>query len=112
MTSDHILSPPLPPQLYRMHRHISLLQLQRHVGLHEVPLQQKQELVAMCLHHFRAGLRLGVEFRDTSCQPADYYIILAAHIKIELYHETGSYKREGVCGVGNILQLGWFSYGY
>ena len=81
--------PPIPLQLCRMRRHISLLQLQRHAGLHELPLQHKQELVAMCLHHFRAGLRLGVEFRDTSCQPADYYIILAVHLKIELYHETG-----------------------
>ncbi len=72
-----------------MRRHINLLQLQRHVGLHELPVQQKQELVGMCLHHYRAGRRLGDDFKKTSSQPADFYIILAAHLKIELYHETG-----------------------
>ncbi len=73
-----------------MRRHISLLQLQRHIGLHELPVQRKQELVAMCLHHFRAGRRLGEEIKKTSSQPSDFYIILAAHLKIELYQETGT----------------------
>ena len=78
-----------PCQLSRMRRHINLLQLQRYLGRHELPVQHKLELVAVCLHHYRGGLRLGGEFGENTSQPADFYMVLAAHLKMELYHETG-----------------------
>lgn len=84
--------------LSRMRRHITLLQLQRYIGCHEVPVQRKLELVAMCLHHYRQGLKLGGEFSETASQPADFYMVLAAHLKMEVYHETGDARHvwEGV----------------
>ena len=83
-------------QIDRLRRHSNLLQLRRFTGFHaELDTHGKQELVDICRHFYRHGLRLSRSQVHTLNKPCDFYIILASHIKIELYQETGTYA----CGL-------------
>ena len=73
-----------------MRRHSNLLQLRRYTGYHaELDAQGKQELVDICRHFYRHGLKLSRNQVNTLNKPCDFYIVLATHLKIELYQETG-----------------------
>ena len=79
------------PQVARLRRHSNLLQLRRYAGYHtELDAQGKQELVDICRHYYRHGLKLSRNQVPTLNKPCDFYIVLATHLKIELYQETGT----------------------
>ena len=86
-------------QVARMRRHSNLLQLRWYTGYHaELDAQGKQELVDICRHFYRHGLKLSRNQVNTLNKPCDFYIVLATHLKIELYQETGICKQvEVIC---------------
>jgi hypothetical protein len=53
--------------------------------------------VDICRHFYRHGLKLSRNQVNTLNKPCDFYIILATHLKIELYQETGTYVCTGAC---------------
>ena len=74
-----------------MSAHINLLQMQRFMGYHtEQSDQSKQEMVDMCRTYYKEGLKLSMSQVETLNRPCDFYVILATHIKLELYKTTGN----------------------
>lgn len=75
-----------------LRQRISVLQLQRFCGRHkELTPEEKLSLITHCKHYYRQGLKLGRELPTTVNQHSDFYIILAVHLKIELYQESGEW---------------------
>jgi N-terminal acetyltransferase B complex non-catalytic subunit len=69
-----------------LRRQISMMQLQRYCGCHRnLTLDKKRELVLLCKHLYREGLKLARGVPDTDTKPADFFVILAVHLLIEIY---------------------------
>ena len=93
------ISPPSPPPLSLspsfsskvsiLRRQISMMQLQRYCGLHgNLSLDKKRDLVLLCKHLYREGLKLATGVPETDTKPADFFVVLAVHLLIEIYVET------------------------
>ena len=77
-------------QINFLHWHKVLLQFKRFLGCHDnLSKEELTALLAECRYRYRMGLRLGSKLLDTVNQYSDFYVILATHIKIDLYNLTG-----------------------
>ena len=66
-----------------------MMQLQRYCGLHgNLSLDKKRDLVLLCKHLYREGLKLATGVPETDTKPADFFVVLAVHLLIEIYVET------------------------
>ena len=87
-------------QVSRLRKHISLLQLQRFGGHHkDLTPEEKGRLVDHCKHHYKEGLNLGKDLATTVNQHSDFYIILASHLKMELFQDTGEWGNPILCNL-------------
>lgn len=77
-------------QITKLHRNITLVKLQHHCGCHRsLTIDAKRSLVQECCKKFEDGLHFGLSLPATVSQHSDFYIILAAHLMIEICQETG-----------------------
>ncbi|CAI8015192.1 N-alpha-acetyltransferase 25, NatB auxiliary subunit [Geodia barretti] len=76
-----------------LRRQISMMQLQRYCGLHgNLSLDKKRDLVLLCKHLYREGLKLATGVPETDTKPADFFVVLAVHLLIEIYVETREWR--------------------
>jgi N-terminal acetyltransferase B complex non-catalytic subunit len=76
-----------------LRRQISMMQLQRYCGLHgNLSLDKKRDLVLLCKHLYREGLKLATGVPETDTKPADFFVVLAVHVLIEIYVETREWR--------------------
>ena len=68
------------------------MKLQRFCGYHRsLSLDKKRELVMLCKHMYREGLKLSRGVPDTDSKPADFFVVLAVHLLMEIYVDTSEY---------------------
>ncbi|XP_019853381.1 PREDICTED: N-alpha-acetyltransferase 25, NatB auxiliary subunit-like [Amphimedon queenslandica] len=76
----------------KLYRDISLFKLQRFSGHHSsLSLSEKRSLVKKCYQLFEAGLRFGLSLSATVSQHSDSYVIIGAHLMLQIFNETGDY---------------------
>ena len=51
-------------------------------------LDKKRELVLLCKHLYREGLKLARGVPETDAKPADFFVVLAVHLLMEMFVET------------------------
>ena len=70
------------------------MQLQRYCGYHKnLTLEKKRDLILLCKHLYREGLKLGRGFPETEPKPGDFFAILGVHILMEIYVESSEEGR-------------------
>ncbi len=80
----------LAPKVSRLRKFITMIQLQRFCGLHKpLTVSDRQKLVDQCKMYYWEGLKLGRDLTPTVRQHSDFFAILATHLKMELFQETG-----------------------
>ncbi|KAK2193508.1 hypothetical protein NP493_12g11037 [Ridgeia piscesae] len=73
-----------------LQRHLTLTQLERHVGLHDgLPREDKFALVLDSVARYRDGLKFGDMLLETDFQPSDTYLLIAVHTLLDIWHDTG-----------------------
>lgn len=93
-------------QAHKLCRLISLVQLQRYCGVHRtLSSQEKTQLARDFCKKFQDGLRFGLSLPSTVDQLSDFFMVVAIHLLMEVYEETGGgrgfvYEETGVgCGL-------------
>ncbi|KAI0241030.1 N-alpha-acetyltransferase 25, NatB auxiliary subunit [Lamellibrachia satsuma] len=72
-----------------LQRHLTLIQLERHVGLHDgLPCDAKVALVIDSVARYRDGLKFGDKLLETDFQPSDTYLLFAVHTLLDIWHDT------------------------
>ena len=66
-----------------------MMQLQRYCGFHRnLSLEKKRDMVLLCKHLYREGVKLAKGVAETDAKPADFFVILAVHLLMEVYVDT------------------------
>ncbi|XP_077398657.1 N-alpha-acetyltransferase 25, NatB auxiliary subunit [Vanacampus margaritifer] len=79
-----------PEDTKALQRHLCACQLSRALGLHHVlDADAKLRLVAELKAHYRHGLKFGKNTLKTELQFSDMYCLMAAHVYIDLWMESG-----------------------
>ncbi|XP_060764677.1 N-alpha-acetyltransferase 25, NatB auxiliary subunit isoform X3 [Neoarius graeffei] len=80
----------LPGDTRSLQRHLCVTQLGRCLGLqHTLGPDGKLALIQELKHHYRHGLQFGKSCLKTELQFSDMYCLMAAHVYIDLWIETG-----------------------
>ncbi|CAG5867799.1 unnamed protein product [Menidia menidia] len=81
-----------PEDTRGLQRHLCVCQLGRALGLqHALDVAGKLRLIAELKAHYRHGLRFGKNALKTELQFSDMYCLMAAHVFIDLWADTGSF---------------------
>uniref|UniRef100_A0A3Q3GAB8 N-alpha-acetyltransferase 25, NatB auxiliary subunit n=1 Tax=Kryptolebias marmoratus TaxID=37003 RepID=A0A3Q3GAB8_KRYMA len=73
-----------------LQRHLCVCQLSRALGLHHsLDLSGKLRLITELKAHYHHGLKFGNDTLKTELQFSDMYCLMAAHVYIDLWTETG-----------------------
>ncbi|XP_034402615.1 N-alpha-acetyltransferase 25, NatB auxiliary subunit isoform X2 [Cyclopterus lumpus] len=79
-----------PEDTKALQRHLCVCQLSRALGLHHaLHPDGKLRLIAELKAHYRHGLKFGSDALKTELQFSDMYCLMAAHVYIDLWKETG-----------------------
>ncbi|XP_056146641.1 N-alpha-acetyltransferase 25, NatB auxiliary subunit [Lampris incognitus] len=79
-----------PKDTKALQRHLCVCQLSRALGLqHALDVDGKLQLVAELKAHYHHGLQFGETSVKTELQFSDMYCLMAAHVYIDLWKETG-----------------------
>uniref|UniRef100_A0A4W6DFL4 N-alpha-acetyltransferase 25, NatB auxiliary subunit n=1 Tax=Lates calcarifer TaxID=8187 RepID=A0A4W6DFL4_LATCA len=79
-----------PDDTKALQRHLCVCQLSRALGLHHsLDVDGKLRLIAELKAHYRHGLKFGKNALKTELQFSDMYCLMAAHVYIDLWTETG-----------------------
>ncbi|CAN9504593.1 unnamed protein product [Ophioblennius macclurei] len=79
-----------PGDTKALQRHLCVCQLTRALGLHHaLPPDDKLQLISELKAHYRHGLHFGLNALKTELQFSDMYCLMAAHVYIDLWKETG-----------------------
>nr|XP_040053276.1 N-alpha-acetyltransferase 25, NatB auxiliary subunit [Gasterosteus aculeatus aculeatus] len=79
-----------PEDTKAMQRHLCVSQLGRALGLHHaLDPDGKLRLIAQLKAHYRHGLKFGTNALKTELQFSDMYCLMAAHVYVDLWKETG-----------------------
>ncbi|XP_019711940.1 N-alpha-acetyltransferase 25, NatB auxiliary subunit [Hippocampus comes] len=82
-----------PDDTKALQRHLCVCQLSRALGLHHaLDAAAKLRLVAELKAHYRHGLKFGKNALKTELQFSDMYCLMAAHVYIDLWTESGDEK--------------------
>nr|XP_033812407.1 N-alpha-acetyltransferase 25, NatB auxiliary subunit isoform X2 [Geotrypetes seraphini] len=80
----------LPTDTRALQRHLCIVQLSRLLGFyHAMDKKQKLDAVQELTLRYRHGLQFGKSCLKTELQFSDYYCLLAAHVLLDLWLETG-----------------------
>ncbi|KAG7476624.1 hypothetical protein MATL_G00084890 [Megalops atlanticus] len=80
----------LPGDTRALQRHLCVAQLSRSLGLqHALDPAGKLDLIRQLKVHYRHGLQFGKSCLKTELQFSDMYCLMAAHVYIDLWRETG-----------------------
>ncbi|XP_030624427.1 N-alpha-acetyltransferase 25, NatB auxiliary subunit isoform X2 [Chanos chanos] len=80
----------LPGDTRALQRHLCVAQLSRSLGLHHaLDTDAKQGLIRELKVHYRHGLQFGKSCLKTELQFSDMYCLMAAHVYIDLWTDTG-----------------------
>ncbi|XP_076842794.1 N-alpha-acetyltransferase 25, NatB auxiliary subunit isoform X2 [Brachyhypopomus gauderio] len=81
----------LPSDGRALQRHLSVTQLSRSLGLqHALSVSARLGLIRQLKAHYHHGLQFGTSCLKTELQFSDMYCLMAAHIYIDLWLETGN----------------------
>lgn len=84
----------LPDTAYRMQQHISTILLSRHLGYHEnLSSTEKLQLTTCFLRYFQHGMRFNVDPLPTDFLSNDPYLLLMAHLLLDIWIETQESSR-------------------
>uniref|UniRef100_A0A3B5PYD5 N-alpha-acetyltransferase 25, NatB auxiliary subunit n=1 Tax=Xiphophorus maculatus TaxID=8083 RepID=A0A3B5PYD5_XIPMA len=79
-----------PEDTKSLQRHLCVCQLSRALGLHHsLDVGGKLRLIAELKAHYHHGLKFGSSALKTELQFSDMYCLMAAHVYIDLWTETG-----------------------
>uniref|UniRef100_A0A671UH60 N-alpha-acetyltransferase 25, NatB auxiliary subunit n=1 Tax=Sparus aurata TaxID=8175 RepID=A0A671UH60_SPAAU len=79
-----------PDDTKALQRHLCVCQLSRALGLHHaLDVEGKLRLIAELKAHYRHGLKFGANALKTELQFSDMYCLMAAHVYIDLWTDTG-----------------------
>ncbi|XP_011603060.1 N-alpha-acetyltransferase 25, NatB auxiliary subunit isoform X1 [Takifugu rubripes] len=79
-----------PEDTGALQRHLCVCQLSRALGLHHaLNPEGKLRLIAELRAHYRHGLKFGSNALKTELQFSDMYCLMAAHVYIDLWRDTG-----------------------
>ncbi|XP_047426326.1 N-alpha-acetyltransferase 25, NatB auxiliary subunit [Mugil cephalus] len=79
-----------PADTRALQRHLCVCQLSRALGLHRsLDVDGKLRLISELKAHYRHGLKFGKNALKTELQFSDMYCLMAAHVYIDLWTETG-----------------------
>ncbi|XP_008421521.1 N-alpha-acetyltransferase 25, NatB auxiliary subunit isoform X1 [Poecilia reticulata] len=79
-----------PEDTKSLQRHLCVCQLSRALGLHHsLDVSGKLRLIAELKAHYHHGLKFGSSALKTELQFSDMYCLMAAHVYIDLWTETG-----------------------
>ncbi|XP_061658118.1 N-alpha-acetyltransferase 25, NatB auxiliary subunit [Syngnathoides biaculeatus] len=82
--------PAFPDDTKALQRHLCVRQLSRALGLHHaLDAAAKLRLIAELKAHYRHGLKFGTNALKTELQFSDMYCLMAAHVYIDLWTESG-----------------------
>ncbi|ESO95376.1 hypothetical protein LOTGIDRAFT_215027 [Lottia gigantea] len=77
-------------QVKLLQRHLIVLQVERYLGyLHPLSIEDKLSRVQDLIDRYRQGLQFGDKLLSTDLQYSDNYLILAVHLLVDLYTQTG-----------------------
>ncbi|XP_034781420.2 N-alpha-acetyltransferase 25, NatB auxiliary subunit-like isoform X2 [Acipenser ruthenus] len=80
----------LPADTKALQRHLCVVQLARSLGLHHaMDREHKLSLIHELKTRYRHGLEFGKSSLKTELQYSDVYCLLAAHVLIDMWAETG-----------------------
>ncbi|XP_012685727.2 N-alpha-acetyltransferase 25, NatB auxiliary subunit [Clupea harengus] len=80
----------LPGDTRALQRHLCVTQLSRALGLHHaLDTDSKLQLIVQLKAHYQHGLQFGKSCLKTELQYSDMYCLMAAHVYIDLWMETG-----------------------
>ncbi|ELR46683.1 N-alpha-acetyltransferase 25, NatB auxiliary subunit [Bos mutus] len=80
----------LPADIRALQRHLCVVQLTRLLGLyHTMDKNQKLSVVRELMLRYQHGLEFGKSCLKTELQFSDYYCLLAVHVLIDVWRETG-----------------------
>ncbi|XP_064128292.1 N-alpha-acetyltransferase 25, NatB auxiliary subunit isoform X2 [Loxodonta africana] len=80
----------LPADIKALQRHLCVVQLTRLLGLyHTMDKSQKLNVVRELMLRYQHGLEFGKSCLKTELQFSDYYCLLAVHVLIDIWRETG-----------------------
>uniref|UniRef100_A0A4W4FDK8 N-alpha-acetyltransferase 25, NatB auxiliary subunit n=1 Tax=Electrophorus electricus TaxID=8005 RepID=A0A4W4FDK8_ELEEL len=83
----------LPGDTRALQRHLGAAQLSRCLGLqHALSTDGKLALIHELRAHYRHGLQFGTSCLKTELQFSDMYCLMAAHVYIDLWIETGELR--------------------
>uniref|UniRef100_A0A8C5E2G7 N-alpha-acetyltransferase 25, NatB auxiliary subunit n=1 Tax=Gouania willdenowi TaxID=441366 RepID=A0A8C5E2G7_GOUWI len=79
-----------PDDTDALQRHLCVHQLSRALGLqHALSTDQKLRLIEELKAHYRHGLKFGENALKTELQFSDMYCLMAAHVYVDLWTDTG-----------------------
>ncbi|XP_076139980.1 N-alpha-acetyltransferase 25, NatB auxiliary subunit [Alosa pseudoharengus] len=79
-----------PGDTRALQRHLCVTQLSRTLGLHHaLDTNGKLQLITQLKAHYQHGLQFGKSCLKTELQFSDMYCLMAAHVYIDLWMETG-----------------------
>ncbi|XP_076020070.1 N-alpha-acetyltransferase 25, NatB auxiliary subunit isoform X2 [Genypterus blacodes] len=79
-----------PEDTKALQRHLCVCQLSRALGLHHsLDADGKLNLIAELKAHYHHGLKFGKNALKTELQHSDMYCLMAAHVYVDLWKETG-----------------------
>ncbi|XP_024155118.1 N-alpha-acetyltransferase 25, NatB auxiliary subunit [Oryzias melastigma] len=91
-------APAFPEDIKALQRHLCVCQLSRALGLHHaLDLDGKLRLIGELKAHYRHGLKFGKNALKTELQFSDMYCLMAAHVYIDLWAETGDQSMAWRC---------------
>uniref|UniRef100_A0A2K5I270 N-alpha-acetyltransferase 25, NatB auxiliary subunit n=1 Tax=Colobus angolensis palliatus TaxID=336983 RepID=A0A2K5I270_COLAP len=80
----------LPADIRALQQHLCVVQLTRLLGLyHTMDKNQKLSVVRELMLRYQHGLEFGKTCLKTELQFSDYYCLLAVHVLIDVWRETG-----------------------
>uniref|UniRef100_A0A8D2H6M8 N-alpha-acetyltransferase 25, NatB auxiliary subunit n=1 Tax=Urocitellus parryii TaxID=9999 RepID=A0A8D2H6M8_UROPR len=80
----------LPSDIRALQQHLCVVQLTRLLGLyHTMDKNQKLSVVRELMLRYQHGLEFGKSCLKTELQFSDYYCLLAVHVLIDIWRETG-----------------------
>ncbi|KAM4827335.1 N-alpha-acetyltransferase 25, NatB auxiliary subunit isoform 3-T3 [Thomomys bottae] len=80
----------LPADIRALQQHLCVVQLTRLLGLyHTMDKNQKLSVVRELMLRYQHGLEFGKSCLKTELQFSDYYCLLAVHVLIDVWRETG-----------------------
>ncbi|XP_051972887.1 N-alpha-acetyltransferase 25, NatB auxiliary subunit [Xyrauchen texanus] len=80
----------LPADTRALQRHLCVTQLSRCLGLQHAPNREgKLDVIKELKAHYHHGLQFGKSCLKTELQYSDMYCLMAAHVYIDLWTETG-----------------------